>query len=447
MSLHPRVQAWGALWARYGSAFRHAWRHRRTLVTPNFVAQEAEFLPAALSLQAQPVSPTGRWVARVLMLLIVVLLVWSIFGNIDIVVNAQGKIVPTGRTKSIASVETASVRAIHVREGQSVAAGDPLIELDTREIDSEHDKAMGDAQLARLQAARARAMLEAIDRNKTPNMPAVEQIPEDHLHEARLYLLDQWRDYTAKIARIDGDIRRYSQSLPLAAQRAKDFADLAANHDVSVHSYLEKEQARVDLEGQLVGARRQKDALVAETRRVAQDSLNEATKIIGVASQDARRAGVRSELLKLVAPVDGTVQQLSVHTIGGVVPSAQPLMQIVPKQNVIEIEAFVANRDIGFVREGQEVQVKIDAFEYTKYGTVPAIVKHVSRDSIEDEKKGLIYSVKVELGRNTVAIDGKSVSLTPGMSATVDIKTGTRRVIEYVLSPLIQHGRESMHER
>jgi hemolysin D len=141
------------------------------------------------------------------------------------------------------------------------------------------------------------------------------------------------------------------------------------------------------------------------------------------------------------------VQQLTVHTVGGVVPAAQPLMQIVPKQGVVEVEAFMENKDVGFVQEGQEAQVKIDTFEYTKYGTVPAHVTHVSRDAIEDEKKGLIYSVKVALDRSTLDVDGKQVVLTPGMSATVDIKTGTRRVIEYVLSPLIQHGRESLHER
>lgn len=447
MSLRHRMQAWGDLWRRYGAAFRHAWQHRHAITMPKFMPHEAEFLPSALSLQAQPVSPVGRWVARILMLLILVLLVWSIVGKIDIIVNAQGKIVPSGRTKAIASVEIASVRALHVQEGQAVKAGDLLVELDARASDSERDKAVGDAQLARLQAARSRALLDAIDRAKAPVLPQVDEVPIERWREAQQYLQDQWRDYTAKLTRLDGEIRRYGEALPLAAQRARDYADLAQSHDVSRHAYLEKEQARVDLEGQLVDARSQKAALTAETRRVAQDSLNDAKKILGESAQDARRAGVHSELLKLVAPVDGTVQQLTVHTIGGVVPAAQPLMQIVPQQGVVEVEAFMENKDVGFVQEGQEAHVKIDTFEYTKYGTVPAHVTHVSRDAIEDEKKGLIYSVKVALDKRTIDVDGRQVALTPGMSATVDIKTGTRRVIEYVLSPLIQHERESLHER
>lgn len=447
MSMRHRLEAWKELRQRYGAVFRHAWRHREALSLPKFDVHEAEFLPAALSLQAQPVSPAGRWVARILMLLIAVALLWAILGKIDIIVNAQGKIIPSDRTKTIASVEVASVRALHVQEGQAVKAGDLLVELDARASDSERDKALGDEQVACLQAARSRALLDALDSGKAPHLPPVEGVPEARWTEAEQYLKDQWRDYTAKLNRLDGEIRRYGEALPLAAQRARDYAELSESHDVSRHAYLEKEQARVDLEGQLVDARNQKAALTAETRRVAQDSLNDAKKTLGESSQDARRAGVHSELLKLVAPVDGTVQQLTVHTVGGVVPAAQPLMQIVPQQGVIEVEAFLENKDVGFVQEGQDAQVKIDAFEYTKYGTVPAHVTHVSRDAIEDEKKGLIYSVKVALDKNTLDVDGRQVALTPGMSSAVDIKTGTRRVIEYVLSPLIQHERESMHER
>lgn len=122
-------------------------------------------------------------------------------------------------------------------------------------------------------------------------------------------------------------------------------------------------------------------------------------------------------------------------------------MQIVPEQSVVEVEAFLENKDVGFVQEGQDAQVKIDTFEYTKYGTIPARVTHVSRDAIEDEKKGLIYSVMVTLDKTSIDVDGRKIKLSPGMSTTVEIKTGTRRVIEYVLSPLIQHARESLRER
>jgi hemolysin D len=447
MSLRHRLEAWAELGRRYRDVFGHFWRHRRELALPRLEAHEAEFLPAALSLQAQPVSPAGRWVARILMALIVVLLLWSFLGQIDIVVNASGKIIPTDRTKTIASVEVASVRALHVVEGQVVKAGYLLVELDTRAADSDRDKAEGDRLIAQLQAARSRALLLAIANGRPPRLEAMDGVPRERWRETEQHLQDQWRDYWTKRERLEGEVNRYAQALPLAAQRARDYAELAKDHDVSNHAWLEKEQARIDLEGQLTEARNQQAALTAETRKTAQDALNDAQRVLAESVQDARRAGVRSELLKLVAPVDGTVQQLTVHTVGGVVPAAQPLMQIVPHQSIVEVEALMENKDVGFVQEGQAAEVKIDTFEYTKYGTVPAQVVHVSRDAIQDEKRGLLYSVRVALDRPSIWVDGQDMPLTPGMTANVEIKTGTRRVIEYVLSPLIQHGRESLRER
>ncbi|MBS0318075.1 MAG: HlyD family type I secretion periplasmic adaptor subunit, partial [Proteobacteria bacterium] len=213
------------------------------------------------------------------------------------------------------------------------------------------------------------------------------------------------------------------------------------------HAWMEKEQARIDLQGQLADARHQRAALVAQTAKDANDALLEGERIAGDSRQDARRAGEHSHLLRLTAPVDGTVQQLSVHTVGAAVPAAQPLMLIVPRRGPIEVEAFLQDKDIGFVREGQAAEVKIDAFEYTKYGTIPATVTHVSRDAIQDEKKGLIYSVLLTLARSTINVEGRDMPLSAGMSVQAEIRTGTRRVIEYILSPLMQHAHESLHER
>ncbi len=449
MSFKHKVEAWQELFQRYREVWGHFWAHRHELTLPELKAHEAEFLPAALSIQTQPVSPAGRWVARVLMLLMVLVFVWSVVGHIDIIVNAQGKIIPGGYTKTIASVEVASVRTLNVEEGQSIKAGDVLIELDTRTSDSERDKSEGDRQTAWLQAERSRAMLKAIDTGKAPKLTdfTSQNLDAQRMQDAQQHLQDQWRDYQAKLTRLEGEISRYSQALPLATQRAKDYAELAKTNDVSQHAWFEKEQARIDLEGQLADARHQKKSLIAEARKTAQDTLNEANRMVASSAQDVQKATAHGDLLKLTSPVDGTVQQLTVHSVGGVVPAAQPLMQIVPNQSTVEMEAFMENKDVGFVQAGQEAQVKIDAFEYTKYGTVPAKVSHVSQDAIQDEKRGLIYAVKVVLTQPTINVDGRQVMLSPGMSGSVEIKTGTRRVIEYVLAPLLQHGRESLRER
>ena len=442
-----RAQAWRGLWTRYAQVFAHAWSQRQALAQPDLKDHEAEFLPAALALQARPVSPAGRWVARILMLLVASALTWSILGRIDIIVDAQGRIVPSSRTKTVSAMEVGVVRVINIEEGQAVRAGQALLQLDTRSSDSERDKAIGDQQSAQLQVARSRALIEAIDSGRPPHLPVVPDISPSSRADAERHLDDQWRDFVAKKERIEQDIAHYAEALPLATQRAQDYAALARDHDVSQHAWSEKEQARVELEGQLRDARAQLVSMKAEMRKDAQGALGDAQRLRGDAAQDARRADVHSELLTLRSPVDGTVQQLTVHTLGSAVPLAQPLMQIVPNDGPVEVEAMLENKDIGFVREGQLAAVKLEAFAYTKYGTVRGHVVHVSRDAIQDEKKGWLYSVKIALDTPTLDVDGRVVRLSPGMTATADIRTGERRVIEYVLSPLVEHAKESFHER
>jgi hemolysin D len=442
-----RLQSRRALAARYGRAFSQAWAQRRALAAPGLRGDEAEFLPAVLALQAAPVSPVGRLVGRLLMALVAAASAWAVFGRIDIVVGAAGRIVPSARTKTISSMEVGVVRAVHVVDGQRVKAGDPLVELDARSSDSERDRAEVDLRAAQLQAARSRAMLAALDGDARPALGASPGVDAPGRADAQRQLDDQWRDFAARRDRLAQDIARYADALPLAARRARDYAALLQDHDVSAHAWSEKEQARIDLEGQLRDAHAQLVALRADARRSARESLAEAERQQGDAAQDARRARVHGELLTLRSPVDGTVQQLEVHTLGAAVPAAQPLMAIVPAGGPVEVEAMLDNKDVGFVQEGQEAQVKIDAFPYTRYGSVPARVVHVSRDAVKDDKRGWLYAVTLRLERPTLAVDGRAAPLAPGMTTAVDIRTGTRRVVEYVLSPLLEHAQESLHER
>jgi hemolysin D len=447
MSIKHRLEAYAVLLRHYRKIFGHSWEKRDQLGGNLFKEHEAEYLPAALSLQEKPVSPAVRLTAGVLIALLVTLFIWSIVGRMDIVVDATGEIIPSGRTKTIASVEVASVKALYVEEGQVVKKGDVLIELDASVPSADHDKAMSDVTESTLQIARSNALIAAIDSRKPPKLSAIAGVSSEKLRDAQNHLEGQFQDFKTKLERIDGAIDHYSLALPLATQAAADYKELAKTHDVPMHAYLEKEQARIELERLLTDARNQRTALIAETRRVAYDVRRESEKILGESRPDARRAAYHSTLFKLVSPIEGTVQQLAVHTIGGVVPAVQPLMLIVPQENRIEVEAMVENKDIGFIKEGQIAGVKVDAFEYTKYGTIPARVIHISRDAIKDEKRGLIYAVKVALDNSSVMVDGRDVKLSAGMSVKVEIKTGTRRVIEYFLSPLLRHTQESLHER
>ena len=459
---------------RYAAVFGLAWRERQALDPPKRLAHEVDFLPAALSLQDRPVSPAPRVAMGLIVAFAVLALLWAIFGEIDIVATARGKIVPNDRTKIIQPIETATVKAIRVSDGQRVKTGDVLLELDATQAEADRQRYAGDLAAARSQAARAKALLAAVDEQRMPRLGSVPEVSAERLAQEQRLLDGQYGEYRARLARIDADlarreaewrstrevVRKLEQTAPIARQRAKDFKNLVDQNFISQHGYLEKEQLRIEQEGDLAAQRsrlqelmaalaeghEQRRGLVAETRRLALDSLDDAEKKIGALVQELVKASSRSRLLTLTAPVDGTVQQLAVHTLGGVVTEAQALMAIVPQDEAVEVEALVENKDIGFVDVGQRAAVKVDTFPFTKYGTIEAAVTQVSNDAISDEK-GLLYPMRARLAQATIRVEEKSVLLSPGMAVTVEIKTGKRRVIEYFLSPLLQYGDESLRER
>lgn len=469
-----RLQAVGGLLKRYAAVFRHVWAIRRELDPPPRLAHEAAFLPAALELQETPVSPAPRAVAWLLMAFALIALLWAVFGWIDVVAVAQGRIVPNAGSKLIQPIETAAVKAIHVADGQAVKAGQVLVELDATQAVADSTRTANDLATARLAAARTRALLAALA-GKPARIEPLPGVSSERIHQEQRILDGQVAEYQARLARIDAElakreaelrstreiVRKLEQTAPIARKRAEDYKDLVEKNFVSNHGYLEKEQIRIEQEGDLATQRSrlkelaaaiaeaqgQRTSLLAETRRTALDSLNDAEQKATSYGQELLKNENRGRLMTLTAPVDGTVQQLAVRTVGGVVTPAQTLMVVVPRDDALEVEAFLENKDIGFVDAGQEAEVKIETFPFTRYGTIPAQVVHVSHDAISDEKRGLIYSARAKLARATVAVEDKTVNLTAGMAVSLEIKTGKRRVIEYFLSPLLQKGSESLRER
>lgn len=470
-----RLQVAGELLRRYSAAFSHAWQHRAEMSPVERLPHEAQFLPAALSLQETPVSPASRMAMWMLLSFAALALLWSVFGHVDVVATAQGKVVPNDRTKTIQPFETATVKRILVSDGQKVKAGEVLIELDATTALADKDRVQGDLAVARLQIARGQALLAMIDTGMQPNLARPEQVTDLQYVEAEHLLAGQVGEFTAKLGRIDAEaarreaelrstlelVRKLEQTVPIAQQRALDFKNLVDQNFVSRHGYLDQERTRIEQEGDLANQRSrlkeieaalrevrgQRQALTAEARRVALDSITDGRQKRAALEQDYLKADSRGRLMQLTSPVDGTVQQLVVHTIGGVVTPAQPLMMIVPEDNPLEVEAFIENKDIGFVKPHQDAEVKVETFQYTKYGTIHAKVTSVSHDAINDEKRGLIYSTRVKMAKSTILVDSTEVKLSPGMAVSVEIKTGKRRVIEYFLAPLIQHTSESLRER
>ncbi|BAO29609.1 HlyD family type I secretion periplasmic adaptor subunit [Sulfuritalea hydrogenivorans] len=482
-ALTLRLQATLDLLKRYAAIFSHVWKIRKDLDPPHRLPHEAQFLPAALELQETPVSAAPRIVAWLLMSFALIAVLWAIFGQIDVVATAQGKIVPNEGSKLIQPIETAAVKAIHVVDGQAVKAGQVLVELDATMARADSTRTANDLTTAKLQAARARGLLAALTTGKTPRIETPlgigagidASIGIERIAQEQRILDGQYGEYQARVSRIDAEIakreaerrstqetvKKLEQTAPIARQRAEDFKGLVEKNFISKHGYLEKEQARIEQEADLETqksrlkelaaaieeAKGQRNSAVAETRRLALDTLNEAEQKATGFGQELVKSDTRGKLMTLTAPVDGTVQQLAVRTVGGVVTPAQALMVIVPKDDALEVEAFLENKDIGFVNAGQQAEVKIETFPFTKYGTIPASLVHVSRDAINDEKRGPIYSTRARLQRATMQVEDKTVNLSAGMVVSVEIKTGKRRVIEYFLSPLLQHGSESLRER
>ena len=469
---HPTID----LLARYKAVFQAAWSHRAELAGPSRMADEIAFLPAALSLQETPVHPAPRRLAWGLMLLFILALLWSIVGQVDIVAVAPGRIIVSDRTKVIQPLEASVVRRVLVKDGDRVQAGQLLVELDPTMATA--DKASVQEQL-RTQASelmRTRALLQSLSKKEllTPVLRASGiDLAKDPATQAQLQ--SEWQDISARLARLDAEasrrqaeiatvgetIAKLDATIPMAQTREADFRKLVDQGYISSHATQDKTRERVELERDLATQRarlleaqstlheaeRAKAAYRAETMRLLSDRQAQAATKRSQLESDHSKASQRENLTHLTAPVAGVIQQLAIHTAGGVVTSAQPLMIVVPDTAQVTAEVSIANLDIGFVNAGQLAEVKLETFPYTKYGTVPARVDIVTADAVTDEKRGSYYPATLTLVARDMLIDGKRVNLSPGMNITAEIKTGRRRIIEYLLSPVQRAGSESLRER
>ncbi|MGS0740864.1 HlyD family type I secretion periplasmic adaptor subunit [Glaciimonas sp. GG7] len=436
---------------------------------------EVEFLPAALEVLETPVSPIGRSVMWSLMTLFVIALIWSMIGKVDVVAVAQGKIVPNGKSKTIQPLEAGIVNAILVENGQHVVAGQPLIELDPTNAAADVGKARTARIDAMLTARRAQALLDAQRDNQLPQLDALAEATPERQHDTQYLAEGAYTEYRSKLISYRATLQKrqhalqttrhkiasLQQTLPIAHAQESDYHALLIQNYVPRHAWLEKQQARIQAEQDLAaqhsyaseladGIAEQKqdiETAIAQFRREQLDALNAAQQQLAQAQGDEAKSEQRHLQTHLIAPVAGTVQQLAIHTVGGVVTAAQELLVVVPDDASLEIEAQILNQDIGFVRPGQEAEIKLDAFPYTHYGTLPGRVMSISQDAVKDEQLGLIYPARITLLKTTIVADGKSQPLAPGMVASVEIKTEQRRIIEYLLTPLLKYRSEALRER
>src|SRR3954470_5524956 len=456
-----------------------------------------QFLPAALEILETPASPAGRAIGATIILFFVLAVAWGVFGRVDIIATASGKIVPTGRTKTIQPLETGIVSAIHVQDGDKVAAGQVLIEFDRTVTQAERQHIAQDLVASRLDVARLAALRDGFDSGVPGELTVPAGTSEPDVARTRSAVKAQAAEQLAKLASIQRQIEqkvaegqsitatiaKIDASLPLVEQgatiRRKAMEIQYGNHIAYLEAQtrlVEQQNERIVQQRRIVEVKAARQALeqqVEQTRsgyeRQVLNDLAEAEKKVAQLAQDLVKAEQKSAERILRSPIDGTVQQLVLHTVGGVVTPAQQLMVVVPADSHLEAEAMISNRDIGFVSPGQQAEVKIDTFNFTRYGLLQGKVVSVSQDAIvrdkpnpkaADKKFGgalsdssepdgqeLVYSARVSLEGSKMQIEDKMVNLAPGMAVTVEIKTGTRRLIEYLMSPLLRYRQESLRER
>ena len=442
-----------------------------------FETVQRQFLPAALEVQESPPSPLGRWLLGLLLGLFVLAILWASFGAVDIVVTAPGRIVPSGQVKLVQAPEAGTVAAILVGEGTRVEAGQALLTLDPTYAEADHTRIRQQLNDTALQSAWRQALEQwlADGRSRTapgmvpsrfaaPDQAKADRLYRQHREEISARVLGLDRELAANRAEqaaVQAERDRAGATLAVLAERVAAYKTLVDQQYGARVQYLELLQQQTELERSLpvlasrarqlaetaaaIAARR--EAAAGEMRRENLMELARLDSERAALEQDLRKASRHRRQLALTAPVTGTVQELAVHTVGGVLSPAQQLLKIVPENAMIEVEALLRNRDIGFVREGQTAAVKVDAFNFTKYGLIDAQVIDISDDAIEDQRLGWVFKMRLRLGRDRIAVEDRMVKLGSGMAVTAEVKTGRRRLIEFFLSPLLRYRQESVRER
>jgi HlyD family secretion protein/hemolysin D len=450
------------------------------------------FLPIALEAMETPPSPLGRTLAAAICAIAAAGAAWACIGRLDIVAVAPGKIVALTRTKIIQPFEIATVKAILVTPGQSVHAGDPLIELDPVTAEAERDRARADLAAAKLDQLRLSTFFDGAPDAAFTSVPEADPVDIARAQseliaqraEAKAKLAAIKREHAQKVAERDSlrlTLERAESVLPIVYERAEIRRKSAALEYGSRLQSLETQQqyveakAEIDIDKSKIAALdaaieeldQQAVAYEAELRKSALSDLSHAHEQETAAAEALVKADHRVALQTLRAPIDGTVQQLNVSTIGSVVTPAQQLLSVVPQDDRVEVEAVLENRDVGFIKPGQTVELKIDAYPFTRYGLATGKILSIDRDaevtasrqsqegtqraadatSNIASSENLVYTVHISIDRASLMIDGQPAALVPGMAVKAEIKTGSRRIIDYLLAPLAEYRHDSLRER
>ena len=459
----------------HARAFADAWgaeNRRRKAGLPDWI--DTDFLPAALEVTETPPSPIGRAILWTIIAAAVVALTWAYLAKVDTVAVAEGRLVPEGRLRSVEAAEQGVIRAIRVHEGQHVTAGQTLIELDPTVAEAQASTARTELSTALLTRARDNALLGYAGGRSTAVAapPGAERTAVDAERQLVAARIDEYRARMVSIAErragalatVDAgqaEIVKLRRTLPLLREALDLQEDLARQGFGARQKLLQQQQAYVTAEQDLAAQTAKLAEARAQVASIAGEAAQAREEFVGKAAQEradaegvvvtrgdvVREADQKRGLQRLTAPVSGTVQEVTVTNIGEVPEIGKPLVTIVPDGEPLVVEALLLNRDAGFVRVGMDAVIKLEAYPFTRYGTLRAKVQRVSPDATVDQQRGLVFPVRLSLAGSALTVEGRRAPISPGMSASAEIRTGSRRVIDYLWSPISRSVQEAARER
>ncbi|WP_434713595.1 HlyD family type I secretion periplasmic adaptor subunit (plasmid) [Rhizobium sp. YTUHZ045] len=460
-----------------------------------------QFLAPALEVLETPPSPVAAALLLIICLLATIALAWAYVGRIDIIATAQGKIQPVGRVKVVQPLYGGKVVVLPPPNGTEVHRGEVLFQLDPTEASADEKDAEAALSSVQAEATRRRAALAAatateVNRSARINWEA--DVPEklrrreDAILSSELGQLDasltslrsQMRQKEGERDHLQDTLDEQASLVDTLQQRVamrntlvgENAGPMASVIDATETLKTQRTQLAIQ-KGEFADAAAGIDILGAEIEKTRSAFISDQTEKLGDAERQAedleqRLAKSRAELAQMTvrSPIDGVVQASVISTEGQVVTAGEEVLRVVPGGAALELEVYVPNRDIGFVHVGQSAVVKLDAFPFTEYGTVPATITKIATDAIPEpdaerreedtaaapqtslfagaeRTQNLVFAVTLKLEQNAVRADGVDVSLSPGMSATAEVRTGSRRILAYVFSPLVEVASDAMKER
>lgn len=437
--------------------------------------KETEFLPAILEVTETPPSPTGRLVMWTILALIVIALAWAFLGHINEVAVANGKVIPSGQAKTVQVKNKGIIKEILVEEGDQVQEGDTLVVLDPTTTSADYDSLKKRAAYYKLDIQRLTAELagEPFTPEADPDLEAHDLAAEVALyqsrtsdyqtqHQSRQDIIDQKK---ARLQSTQTNYEKYSEGLRIAREKERRLEMLREESAISEFQLLEQQKETIEYEKNAQAQLEEIASIQAEIAEAEQNLANvdasyrkdimtalvDAKKEYYSVTESIKKADEDSRMATILAPTSGKIYDLSVHTVGGIVTDAQPLMQIVPEDVSLEFEVYADNKDIGFIRNGQIAEVKVETFNFQKFGMIDAEVIEISADAVNEpsdvEKNKKFKLILKPVNKDSVDVFGEQVPLAVGMNVSAEIKIKEKRIIDFFLDPFRRYTSEALRER